>query len=380
MSDKQLQIAVNTRLLIKNKTDGISRFTYETLKRITKEHSQHHFIFLFDRPFDEEFIFSDNITPMVLGPQARHPILFYIWFEMSVGNMLNKLKPDLFLSPDGYLSLKATCKSLPVIHDINFAHYPQDLPYAVRKYYNYFFPKFAHKASRIATVSEYSKGDINKTYGINKELIDVVYNGSSEKFEPLDATKHNAVKKKYTGGADYFLFVGSLHPRKNIARLLQAFDEFKKERSSNFKLLIAGDKYWWSSEIKQAYENMQHKNDIVFTGRANDTELSDIYGAAFALTYVPYFEGFGIPVIEAMNCDVPVICSNTTSMPEIAGDAAMIVDPFSIDSIKDAMIKLVADGDFRKKLIEKGRERATVFSWDRSAKLLWNSIERTIAG
>ena len=142
-----MTIAVNTRLLIKNKLDGIGRFTHETLKRITTEHKEHHFVFLFDRDFDEEFIFSDNITPLILGPQARHPVLFYIWFEMSVGNVLNKLKPDLFLSPDGYLSLRARCKSLPVIHDINFAHYPQDLPYSVRKYYNHFFPKFAKKVN-----------------------------------------------------------------------------------------------------------------------------------------------------------------------------------------------------------------------------------------
>lgn len=378
MPAKQLQIAVNTRLLIKNKMDGIGRFSYETLKRITTEHKEHHFIFLFDRPFDEEFIFSDNITPMVVGPQARHPILFYTWFEISVGNILNKLNPDVFLSPDGYLSLKAKCKSLPVIHDINFAHYPQDLPFTVRKYYNHFFPKFANKATRIATVSEYSKEDINKTYGIKKELIDVVYNGAAEHFKPIDINLHPAIKSKYSNGSDYFLFVGSLHPRKNITRLLQAFDGFKKKESSNNKLLIVGDTYWRNSEIKKTYETMQYKKDVLFTGRLNEHELANVYGAALALTYIPYFEGFGIPVIEAMSCDVPVICSATTSMPEIAGDAAVLVDPFSVDSIVEAMLKISKDEVLRKQLIEKGRERKNVFSWDKTSQLLWNSIEKTI--
>ncbi len=378
MEAEQLTIAVNTRLLIKNKLDGIGRFTHETLKRITTEHKEHHFVFLFDRDFDEEFIFSDNITPLILGPQARHPVLFYIWFEMSVGNVLNKLKPDLFLSPDGYLSLRARCKSLPVIHDINFAHYPQDLPYSVRKYYNHFFPKFAKKATRIATVSEFSKQDIVKTYDISNDKIDVVYNGITEYFKPIDLSEQTKVKNKFTQGADYFLFVGSLQPRKNIARLLRAFDEFKKNGSNNIKLLIVGDRYWWTTEIKQAYDAMQYKTDVIFAGRLNNAELAGVYGASLALTYIPYFEGFGIPIIEAMSCDTPVICSNTSSIPEIAGDAALSVDPMSIDAIKNAMIKIYADENLRKELIKKGRERKNNFSWDKSAKLLWSSIEKTI--
>ena len=129
-----MEIVVNTRLLLKDKLEGIGWFTYETLKRITNEHPDDHFIFLFDRNFDEEFIFADNITPLILSPPARHPLLFYIWFEYAVNSFLNKYNPDLFLSPDGYLSLKANCKQLPVIHDINFEHYPKDLSFAVRKY------------------------------------------------------------------------------------------------------------------------------------------------------------------------------------------------------------------------------------------------------
>lgn len=377
---QQLKIAVNTRLLIKSRLDGIGRFSYETLKRITTRHPEHHFIFLFDRPFDEEFIFADNITPIVIGPQARHPFLFYIWFEVSVANILNKLNPDLFLSPDGYLSLKAKCKSLAVIHDINFAHYPGDLPYLVRKYYNYFFPRFARKATRIATVSEYSKDDISSTYEIKEENIDVVYNGASEKFVPLDPYLHKTVKEKYTAGDDYFLFVGSLHPRKNIARLMEAFDGFKKQKSNKIKLLIVGDKYWWNDEMENAFSKMQYKNDIVFTGRLNDSDLARVYGAAYALTYFPYFEGFGIPVLEAMYCDIPVICSDTTSMPEIAGKAALFADPFSVNAMKDGMMKITYDNALREQLIKKGKERRQLFSWGRSSELLWNSIEKTIHG
>ncbi len=373
-----MEIVVNTRLLLKNKLEGIGWFTFETLKRITQNHPDDHFIFLFDRNFDEEFLFSENVTPLILSPPARHPFLFYWWFEFSVANFLNKFKPDLFLSPDGYMSLKANCKQLAVIHDLNFAHYPNDLPFLVRKYYNYFFPKFAHKATRIATVSQFSKNDIINQYNIKATTIDVVYNGCNSVFKPVSENVQNATKQKYTAGCDYFVFVGALHPRKNISRLFQAFDKFKNTESSSVKLVIVGEKYYWTSEIKRTYLNMQHKNDVVFTGRLAADELKNVIASALAMTYVPYFEGFGIPILEAFNCETPLITSNVTSMPEIAADAALLVDPFSVESIANAMLYIYKDEDMRNVLIEKGKKRKLDFSWDKTADALWNSILKTV--
>lgn len=369
-----MEIVINTRLLLKNRLEGIGWFTFETLKRLTKSHPEHHFIFLFDRDFDEEFIFSDNITPIILSPQARHPILFYWWFEFSVASFLNKLKPDLFISPDGYLSLSTNVKQLAVIHDLNFEHYPKDVPFLVRKYYRYFFRRFARKATRIATVSEYSKNDIVNQYKINPSTIDVVYNGCNPIFKPVSEEKKVEIKLQYAKGADYFLFVGALHPRKNISRLFEAFDKFKTDSGIEIKLLIVGEKYYWTSDIKHSYLNMRFKKDVVFTGRLSTEGLANVMASAFALTYVPYFEGFGIPVLEAMNCDVPVITSNVTSMPEIASEAALIVNPFDVNSIANAMQTLYQSPSLRDVLIEKGRLRALDFSWDKTAESLWKSI------
>ncbi|MCW3102888.1 MAG: a-glycosyltransferase [Bacteroidetes bacterium] len=373
-----MEIVVNTRLLLKNKLEGIGWFSYETLRRITAAHPEHHFIFLFDREPDEEFFFSGNVTPIILSPQARHPVLFYLWFEFSVGSLLNKLKPDLFLSPDGYLSLRASCKQLPVMHDLNFEHYPNDLTYLVRKYYKYFFPRFARKATRIATVSEFSKADIVKTYGISPEKIDVVYNGCNTAYLPVSQELQRLTKEKYSMGKEYFLFVGALHPRKNISRLFKAFDIFKNTSSSDAKLVIVGVKYYWTSEIKEAYLGMQHKADVVFTGRVDSDALRNILGAALALTYVPYFEGFGIPILEAMNTDTPVITGNVTSMPEVAKDAALLIDPFSEQSIAEGMLRIHNEPELRKILIEKGRLRRQDFSWDKTAAALWESILKTV--
>lgn len=370
-----MKVAVNTRLLIKNKLEGIGWFMYETLKRITQQHPEHEFYFIFDRKYDPGFIFSDNIKPLVISPQARHPFLYYLWFEFSVPYILNKIKADVFLSPDGYLPLSNNkIPSVAVFHDLNFEHYPEDIPWLERKYYRHFFPKYARHAGRIATVSEFSKSDIIKQYGIDDTKIDVTYNGANEAFRPIDEKEKQKLRDKYTEGNPYFVFIGSLHPRKNLVNLFRAFDRFRKNTENPVKLLIIGEKKWWTSRIEETYSNMEYKDQVCFSGRLSAAELHNALASALALTYVSYFEGFGIPIVEAFRCDVPVITSNVTSMPEIAGDAALLTDPFDIDDIANAMQKIYVDDKLRDSLIEKGRIRREKFTWQKSAERLWNTI------
>ncbi|MEO6424572.1 MAG: glycosyltransferase family 1 protein [Bacteroidia bacterium] len=373
-----MQIVVNTRILLKDRLEGMGWFVYQTLKQITVKNPDVHFVFVFDRPFDEEFIFSDNITPLVLSPQARHPFLYYAWFQHSIKRLLDKMQPDLFLSPDGFLSLGAKCKQLPVIHDINFLHHPNDSKWLTAKYYNYYFPKFAKEATRIATVSEYSKEDIVKNYGIDRSKIDVVYNGINSFFNPITEAEKQVIRQKYSAGKNYFINVGSLHPRKNIANLIRAFALFKKESNSDLKLMLAGPHYWGLSEINKVIAETNLKDDIIFTGRLADDELNLVLGSALALTFVPYYEGFGIPLIEAMQAAVPIITSNVTSMPEIAGEAALLVDPLEVQSIKEAMLKLYKQPELCESLINKGNIQKQKFSWEKSGDLLWQSVLKTV--
>lgn len=373
-----MRIAVNTRLLLKGKLEGIGWFTFETLIRMTQNHPEHEFIFIFDRPFDPDYIFAENVNPVVIGPPARHPVLFWIWFDFQIPRILKKYKADLFLSPDGYLSLRTKVPQLAVIHDINFVHRPEDLPWLIAKYYNYFFPRFARIAKRIATVSFYSKEDIARSFKIDYDKIDVVYDGINQIFVPLLEKEKTKIRKKYTEGCDYFLFVGALHPRKNVSGLLKAFDDFKSEDENNIKLVVVGGEMHKTGDIFETYENMRFKNDVIFTGRVSTEDLHDIVGAALALAFVPFFEGFGIPVVEAMSAGVPVICSNTTSMPEVGGNAVVYADPMKIDQITEAMIKLANDKELRKDLIEKGFKQKNKFSWDETAHLLWESVKRTL--
>ncbi len=372
-----MKIAVNTRLLLKNKLEGIGWFTYESLKRIVLSHPEHQFYFIFDRSFNHEFIFADNVTPVVVGPQARHPILHYIWFEFSIPIVLRKIKPDVFVSPDAYLSLSANYSDLVVIHDLNFEHFPEHMPWLARKYYRYFTPKFARKAKRIATVSEFSKQDIVEQYGVKSDKIDVVYNGSNELFKPLSEDVVKKTKENFTKGCNYFVFVGALNPRKNLQNIFQAFDKFKVNDDTNTKFVVVGLKMYWSEEIKAVYNRMKYNSDVIFTGRLEPDDLSAVVGSAIALVYTSFFEGFGIPIIEAYNAEVPVITSNVTSMPEIAGDASILVDPSNIDQIANAMYQVSSDSSLAKSLIEKGRTRRKDFSWDKTADNLWKSILKT---
>lgn len=375
---KRKAIAVNTRFLIKNKLEGIGLFTYESLKRITQSHPEIDFYFLFDRNFDQEFIFSQNVHPVVLFPQARHPFLWYWWFEISVAGWLNKNKPDLFVSTDGYGCLNSNVPQLLVIHDIAFEHFPEHVSFLTRKYYQYFMPRFAAKANRIATVSEFSKHDIASHYHLSSEKIDVVYNGAKEVYTPVSDELKISVKQKYADSKNYFVYVGSIHPRKNVKRLLLAFEQFKHATNSDFKLLIVGRKAWDFTDVNETHSGMKFKNDVKFLGHIPPNELGEIVASAYAMVYVSLFEGFGIPIVEAMSCEVPVIASNITSMPEAAGDAALLVNPNSVEEISSAMKKMVEDSTLRNSLIEKGKIQIKKYSWDLTAQKLWNSCEHIL--
>ena len=369
-----MRIAINTRFLLSHKMEGFGWYTYEIVRRIVENHPEHDFIFFFDRPYDEKFVFGGNVTPVVLGPQARHPFLFYIWFEFSVKKALKKYNADIFFSPDGYLSLSSKVKQIITIHDINFEHNPKDVGWLVRKYLCHFFPKFAKKADHILTVSDYSKNDISKAYAIPSEKITSIWNSASDIFRPLEASEREETLDLFANGKPYFLFVGALSPRKNIQRLIQAFQLFKVQNPSNeTQLLIVGEELWNKATANLKIE--EHvKKQIHFTGYVNLKDLALLMGAAKVFTYVPYFEGFGIPLVEAMKCGTPILAGNKTSLPEVANDAALYCDPFDVEDIAAKLTLLESDDAQQQMLSQKGLERAKLFSWDESAKAIWEVI------
>ena len=368
-----MRIGVNTRLFVKGKMDGIAWFTYEIFKRIVIQHPEHEFVFFFDRAFDPYFIFAPNVKPVIVNPQARHPFLWYIFFEIGIKKALEREKIDLFISPDGWICLNTNVKTINVIHDLNFEHYPSFIPFLTLKYYTYFFPRFAKKANRLITVSQFSKTDIVNLYHIDEEKFDIVYNAASDDFFEVDEATKKQTVQHLTNGVPYFIFVGSAHKRKNVERIMLAFDQFR-EKNDHFKFVFAGSNKYWDKDIKKTYNGLKYKSDFVFTGYLSTEEMNCVVSSALALVYPSLFEGFGVPIVEGFSAHVPVITSNAASMPEVAGEAALLVDPLSIPEIVDAMEKIAKDEHLRAKLIQLGEKRHQKFSWDKSAQQFWEVI------
>lgn len=370
-----MRIGVNTRFLLEGKLEGLGRYTHELFSRLVKNHPEHQFVFFFDRTYSQEFIYEKNVEAVVVHPPARHPYLWYLWFEWFLPRAIKKQKIDYFISPDSFMSLRSKVSQHLVIHDLAFEHYPEGIPKLVGDFYKKYTPNYCKKANRIVSVSSFTKQDITKQYGVSASKIDAVLNGVTTSFSGLPEEEIQAFRNTISESKPYFVYVGAMHPRKNVERLLLAFDAFKKETSSDFKLVLVGRKAWQNEAMEKAYENMKHQSDVIFTGRITDEELSKTLASAYALTYVPFFEGFGLPIIEAQSCGIPVITSNASSMPEVLGEGGLLVDPHVTEEITTAMIQLL-DQDVYKEKKEASFQNVKRFSWDKAAEEFWVSVEK----
>lgn len=378
-----MHVAVNTRFLLPgDHLEGIGRFTYETLMHLVAQHPEVTFHFLFDRPFDARYLLGPNVVPHVLFPPARHPFLFVAWFEGAVARWLARHRPAAFLSPDGFTTLTTRVPRVTVMHDLAFEHFPLDVGFLQRKYYHWFMPRFARASAQLVAVSEATRADIVQTYGTAPEKISVAYNAPADFFRPQPEADQRETRRKFSHGQPYFLFVGALQPRKNLGTLLRAFDQFKESNAPtahDAQLLIVGRKAWKAGPILEAYQQMRHQKAVHFTGRVADAELAGLYAAARATVYVPYFEGFGIPIVEAQASGCPVLTSGVSSMPEVAGPGgALLADPLSTADIAAGLARLWQDAGLRQQLVAQGQANLARFSWARSAEVLWQAIEKAV--
>ena len=367
-----MKIGVNTRFLLSHRAlEGVGRYTYEIMKRMVNSHPEHQFYFFFDRPYDKEFLFAKNVIPIVLSPPARHPLLFIIWFEWSIKNALKKYEIDVFLSFDGFLSLRSKLPQVLIVHDIAYAHFPEYLPYKHRKYYEYFMPKFLQKASKLLTVSQFVKDDIlDKFPALENKEISVAYNALPSHFNNKASIDHAYIENPY------FIVPGSIHPRKNTLNILKAFKAFINETKLDFKIVFVGRFMWQpSEELSCLWKEMAVSKLLVHEEEAEDQDMVNWISYSNALIYVSIFEGFGIPVLEGFECKVPVICSNNTSINEVAADAAYKVNPTSVEAIKNAMVAIISQEELRQHLIEKGTQRVKDFNWHESMNIIFSKIE-----
>jgi len=350
-------------VLSNSRMEGVSRYIFETTKILAQKEEVDKLYLFFDRKYDKNFIFSKKVIPIIIPPQARHPILWDIWFEIVVPYYLKKFEIDAFYSGDTYLSLKTLVPTLLVSHDIAYVHYPEHIKAIHLKYYKRSFPKFHKRADHIVAVSEITRQDIIKTYDLNPNKVSVGHNACPAGFDPINDVEKQNIRNLISKGKEYFIYVGSLHPRKNVVTLIKAFDLFKKQYNFDKKLVLIGRMAWKNEKLNNISNSISCKDDIVFLGQVSHDDLPKYVASSIALTYVSLFEGFGIPILEAMSCNIPVITSNRSSMPEVGGDAAYYVDPNDVKSIVDAMYELSTNEVLRKEMIQKGQKRVRSFSW-----------------
>ena len=332
-------------------------------------------------PKDEVFLFVKPNTDIaeykgkfqIVEFKSKSPFLRNY---VELDKLCRRHKIDL-LHTQYFIPFKRSCKVVCTIHDICFEHY-RDI-FTKKEYIRQkiLIPYAAKHAEYIFTVSNHSKDDIADHYKINPQKVIVTYNAVNESFRKLDKEELDiaGLRQKFDiGEGAYVLTVGNLQPRKNLPRLIEAFNNWKRKNENNVRLVIVGKKAWLYSDIQKKVR-MESK-DIVLTDYVSEEDLIRLYNGAGAFIYPSFFEGFGIPPLEAMACGVPVAVANTTSLPEVVGEAGLYFDPYETDEIEEAINTLMTLKDVRETLIEKGFEQRNKFDWRKSSEIVYQTYDR----
>ena len=261
------------------------------------------------------------------------------------------------------------CPAVVAVHDISYVHFPEFFSKRDLRLLSTYVPYSVKKARQVLTLSESAASDIERVYHVPRSKISIIPLAARAIYTDMaQPMRVDQAREAYGLTGPYVLAVGNLQPRKNLVRLIEAFAQLPGSLS-DLKLAIAGREQWQESEVYRRVADLQLQERVVFTGYLSDQELALLYHGTLALIYPSLYEGFGLPILEAMSCGTPVICSNTSSMPEVAGDAAIMVDPLSISDISEAIARVAQSRSVRDDLRRKGMKRAAKFSWQKTARL-----------
>jgi glycosyltransferase involved in cell wall biosynthesis len=374
-----MRIGIDARSVLKQRT-GVGNYTYNLIKnlsRIDRENSyilfySHHknvrsAIPKFDNPnFQSKFIRFPNKLLNLMWGTLRIPKIDWLVGEV-----------DVYHSPNYNLNMLGKGKSLMTIHDLNFFAYRKYSISSARWHYAFKIKSYARQVDAITVVSESTKREVLRYLEVPEAKVHVVYNGYSPIFRPLEQSENTRrILEKYNIKGKFILFVGTLEPRKNIQGLIRAYHQCKAK--DDFLLVLAGGKGWKYKHFFRLVENLKLENRVVFTWYVPDTELPALYNQASVFVYPSLYEGFGIPPLEAMACGLPVIVSNTTSMPEVVGDAGVYVDPNDVEQISHSIDTVLSDDQLRNSMKEKGLERAEGFSWEKTAREILGLYQKLV--
>ena len=329
---------------------------------------------------DELFVFYNSERWLGLTPGCKEIIIKsrnrLWWDQVLLPKMLRKFKIDAVICPKNVTPFLAKCRCYINIADL--AYFDRQLnayPFLDTMYMRTLIPLSVRKADGIFAISEHTRKDIIHYTGCEPEKIKVAYLAADKMYQPIDnADQLRYVRQKYDIGDKFIMYVGSLSPRKNIVRLLEAFSLLRDK--IEHKLVLTGSKSWKDSTVYQAMEQLDLTGRIKKLGFVDHDDMPALYNLADAYVYPSLYEGFGLPVLEAMQCGCPVVTSSATSLPEVAGDAAVIVDPLDVGAIADSIYQVLTDNQLRERLISRGFEQAKKFSWNQTAKIMLDTIRQ----
>ena len=383
-------IAINANELCTPGVNGVKYYTYNLLKALIDLDSKNKFVLYSKSKFQEEFrleiskkrpgSFSQNIDfrgkkfKKELDKNFFHKVIKWrlpFWTYTRFPLELRRIKPDvLFMPIQAVPFFLPRCRAVVVVHDLAFLKFPDDFTFKDRLKLSFHTRRAVKCATRIIVPSEATKKDIIKYYGVEPRKIRVIYHGQSKVKSQKSKVKSISQNSKFKN-TKYILFVGAIQPRKNIQGLIKAFEIFNtkyKILNTKYKLVIAGPKGWLYKDIFEKARKSKYAKDIIFTGQISREELSEIYRNAEVFVLPSFYEGFGLTILEAMAEGIPVIASNVSSIPEVVGDAGVLVNPYKVDEIAEAIYKIITDNDLRNKLIQKGFKQVQKFSWEKCGK------------
>jgi glycosyltransferase involved in cell wall biosynthesis len=354
---------------------GTENYSLHLIRELLALGATHHFRLYFNQP---------PLLDFFPGLVERRVIPFpRLWTHLRLSAEMMARPPDLLFVPSHVLPLIHPRRSVATVHDLGYHYYPEAHTLFQNVYLRWSTRFNARAATRILADSEATRRDLVRYYGVPEAKIAVVYPGRDEALAPVaDPALLAAVRARYQIPGPYLLYVGTLHPRKNLGRLIDAFASNLQpplptphSPISNLYLVLAGQKGWLYDDVFAQVQRLNLADRVLFTGYVPDTDLPALLSGALAFVFPSLYEGFGLPVLEAMACGTPVVCSNASSLPEVAGDAALLFDPGDVEGMAQALAQIVADEGLRRDLVERGFCQMLKFSWRRSAEQVLQIFE-----
>jgi len=358
---------------------GLGRYAQELLLALAVTDGQNEYVVFYNNPAAAWVDPTLERFPKITTPLSYKPWRLSAMLAHFARIPQDSLFPGvaLFHATDHLLPYFRRIKSVFTLHDLIFIFHPETHKPLNRWFLTLMMPRFLRAADAVIAVSECTKRDAVRFYGIPEEKITVIYEGVNPRFRPASPETIASVRARYNLPEHFILYVGTIEPRKNLTALLEAFHHLLA--THDLRLVIVGKKGWLYEGFFRRLRELGLGNRVIFTGYVPDEDLPAIYSAAELFVFPSLYEGFGLPVLEAMACGVPVICSNTSSLPEVAGDAALLVDPTDVRALAGAMEQALTDEALRVTLRARGIERAQRFTWARAAQETMQVYENVVA-